>query len=233
MVTRHLDIVLYSFKSIALVQTFEFFNCTRDCVDTVSDIRQIQYNYQFTSFVFISMSKCGSISESYLQGLVGVGHWQDFVSCVDAAQFAERAEQPLTGPTVELQLLLVMLRAGQNLRNQRFTYSSTAQFTYKGKVGSIWGCVLFKEHHVAKWADSRRSETNIVKKIIYLDIVFCLHVCIFEFLFYGITWPKSDWTNIRHLVKKNTIFVIFQVYKKYVNQFLIMHLLHMHLFFKF
>lgn len=58
------------------------------------------------------------MSQPYLQGLVCVGHWQDFVPGVDAAQFAERAEQPLTGPTVELEFLLVMLRTGQNLRKK-------------------------------------------------------------------------------------------------------------------
>lgn len=54
-------------------------------------------------------------SESYFQGLVCMGHRQDLVSGVEAAQFAEGAEQPLTGPTVELQLLLVVLRTSQNL----------------------------------------------------------------------------------------------------------------------
>ncbi len=52
---------------------------------------------------------------SNLQGLVCVSHRQDFVSGVDAAQFAERTEQPLTGPAVELQLLLIVLRTRQNL----------------------------------------------------------------------------------------------------------------------
>lgn len=59
-----------------------------------------------------------SDSESYLEGLVCMGHWQDFVSRVDAAQFAERAEQPLARPTIELQFLVVMLRTGQNLRSK-------------------------------------------------------------------------------------------------------------------
>ncbi|TNN42662.1 hypothetical protein EYF80_047159 [Liparis tanakae] len=40
--------------------------------------------------------------------LVGVGHRQDLVSRVDAPQLAERAEQPLAGPAVEVQLLLVV-----------------------------------------------------------------------------------------------------------------------------
>ena len=31
-----------------------------------------------------------------------MGHWQDLVSGVDPAQFAERTEQPLTGSTIEL-----------------------------------------------------------------------------------------------------------------------------------
>ena len=44
-----------------------------------------------------------SYLESYLQGLVSLGHWEDFVSGVDSTQFAEWTEQPLTGPTVELQ----------------------------------------------------------------------------------------------------------------------------------
>lgn len=66
-----------------------------------------------------AFTEAGSRSrQPYLQGLVCVGHWQDFVPGVDAAQFAEGAEQPLTGPTVELEFLLVMLRTGQNLRKK-------------------------------------------------------------------------------------------------------------------
>lgn len=38
------------------------------------------------------MSDC----ESNLQRLVRLGHWEDFMSGVNAAQFAEGAEQPLT-----------------------------------------------------------------------------------------------------------------------------------------
>lgn len=37
------------------------------------------------------------------------------MSSVNAAQFAEGTEQPLTGPTIELQLLLVVLRTSQYL----------------------------------------------------------------------------------------------------------------------
>lgn len=54
-------------------------------------------------------------SDSNLQCLVRLGHGEDFMSSVDAAQFAEGAEQPLAGPTVELQLLLVVLRTCQYL----------------------------------------------------------------------------------------------------------------------
>ena len=59
-----------------------------------------------------------SDSQSYLQSLVSLRHWEDFVSSVDSAQFAERAEQPLTGPAIELQLLLVVLRTGQDLEKR-------------------------------------------------------------------------------------------------------------------
>lgn len=54
----------------------------------------------------------------YLQGLIRVDHRQNFVSGVNAAQLAQRAEQPLTGPAIEQQLLLVVIRAGQDLSQQ-------------------------------------------------------------------------------------------------------------------
>ena len=44
-----------------------------------------------------------------------MGHGQNFVARVDTPQLAQRAEQTLAGATVELQLLLVVLRAGQYL----------------------------------------------------------------------------------------------------------------------
>ena len=44
-----------------------------------------------------------------------MGHGQHFVARVDAPQLAQRAQQALAGATVELQLLLVMLRARQHL----------------------------------------------------------------------------------------------------------------------
>lgn len=54
--------------------------------------------------------------DPYLQGLVRVRHRQDFVSRVDPSQLAEGTQQPLTGPAVELQLLLVVFWTRQNLR---------------------------------------------------------------------------------------------------------------------
>lgn len=57
--------------------------------------------------------------EWHLQGLVGVGHRQDFMSRVDTPQFAERTQQPLAGPAVELELLLVVFWTRQNLRTSR------------------------------------------------------------------------------------------------------------------
>lgn len=52
----------------------------------------------------------------YFKGLVSLGHGQYLVSRVQATQFAEGTKQPLTGPAVKLQFLLVVLGASQNLR---------------------------------------------------------------------------------------------------------------------
>lgn len=57
--------------------------------------------------------------DSHLQGLVRVSHRQDFMSGVDASQFAERTEQPLTGPAVELEFLLIVFWTRQNLRTSQ------------------------------------------------------------------------------------------------------------------
>lgn len=73
----------------------------------------------FHTFVCTFMTIFSFILEnSDLQSLVSLSHGEDFVSGVDSAQFAERTEQPLAGPAVELQLLVVVLRAGQNLRRR-------------------------------------------------------------------------------------------------------------------
>lgn len=87
-----------------------------------------------------------SDSESHLQGLVRLGHGEDFVSGVDAAQFAEWAEQPLTRPAVELQLLLVMLRTGQNLRTRAKSLSGQIVFqgTFYQRNRGLPGCVYMK-----------------------------------------------------------------------------------------
>lgn len=53
--------------------------------------------------------------DSHLQGLVGMSHRQDFMSGMEAPQLAERTEQPLAGPAVELELLLIVFRTRQNL----------------------------------------------------------------------------------------------------------------------
>lgn len=73
---------------------------------------------------FISLSFQTSLivrleCDSHLQGLVRMSHRQDFMSGVDASQFAEGTEQPLTGPAVELEFLLVVFRTRQNLRTSR------------------------------------------------------------------------------------------------------------------
>ena len=44
-----------------------------------------------------------------------MGHGQNFVARMDTPQLAQRTQQALAGATVELQLLLVVLRAGQHL----------------------------------------------------------------------------------------------------------------------
>lgn len=57
--------------------------------------------------------------DACLECLVGLGDWRHLVPGVDAAQLAERAQQPLARPTVEVQTLLVMLRTRQNLEEER------------------------------------------------------------------------------------------------------------------
>lgn len=73
----------------------------------------------FHTFVCTFMTIfCFILENADLQSLVSLSHGEDFVSGVDSAQFAERTEQPLAGPAIELQLLVVVLRAGQNLRRR-------------------------------------------------------------------------------------------------------------------
>ena len=58
---------------------------------------------------------------THLEGLVGLGDGQNLVPVVHPARLTQLAQQALTVPEVELQLLLIVLRTRQHLR-QSHTY---------------------------------------------------------------------------------------------------------------
>lgn len=66
------------------------------------------------------------------------------MSGVDSAQFAERTEQSLAGPAIKLQLLLVVLRAGQNLRRTgslKLNKPTCLTFKKQEKKSALFGFV--------------------------------------------------------------------------------------------